>query len=71
MNDFDWHSDVITDTTPVTRSYKNTQNVRRYLINVCGPEFKFSREFMAWIKNGNLKTMGDVASEWLRLNKSE
>lgn len=30
--DFDWHSDVITRATPVTPSYKNTQNVRRFML---------------------------------------
>ena len=66
MEKFDWHSDKITDSTPVTKTYRNTQNVRRYLKEVCGPDFKFDREFMAWIKNGKPKTMRDVASEWLR-----
>ena len=66
MNKFDWHSDVITNNTPVTNTYRNTQNVRRYLEEACGPEFKFNREFMAWIKNGKPKTMGEVASEWQR-----
>ena len=70
-DNFDWHSDQITNSTPVTKTYKNTQNVRRYLKNTCGPDFKFNREFMAWIKNGKSKTMGEVASEWLRRNESK
>jgi hypothetical protein len=65
MNNFDWHSDQITATTPVTDTYRNTQNVRRFLTGVCGPDFKFNRPFMAWIKNGEAKTMGEVAAEWL------
>ena len=66
MNDFDWHCDQITVTTPVTESYRNTQNVRRFLTEACGPHFKFNRPFMAWIKNGEPKTMGEVAEEWIR-----
>lgn len=66
MSKFDWHSDPITRSTPVTENYKNTQNVRRFLRAHCGNAFKFDRPFMAWIKNGNDKTMGDVANEWLR-----
>jgi hypothetical protein len=66
MNNFDWHRDQITIKTPVTNTYRNTQNVRRFLIDSCGPGFKFDREFMAWIKNGKPKTMGEVAAEWLR-----
>ena len=66
MEKFDWHSNPITAETPVTKGYKNTQNVRRFLTAECGPAFKFDRAFMAWIKDGSDKTMGDVAREWKR-----
>ena len=66
MSAFDWHSDPITRDTPVTASYRNTQNVRRFLKGQCGARFKFDRPFMQWIKDGAPKTMGDVADEWLR-----
>jgi len=62
----DWHSTPISRETPVDKGYKNTQRVRRFLIEQCGAEFKFDRPFMAWIKDGRPKTMGDVADEWLR-----
>ncbi len=52
MHDFDWHCDVITRSTPVTASYKNTQNVRRFLKAQCGDAFKFDRPFMRWIIDG-------------------
>ncbi|WP_177201183.1 DUF6434 domain-containing protein [Neptunomonas qingdaonensis] len=58
MNNFDWHSDTITAETPVTNTYKNTQNVRRFLKEICGSGFTFNREFMAWIKDGNPKLWG-------------
>jgi len=64
--DGDWHSKTITRATLVDRDYRNTQNVRRFLVGACGPGFKFDRDFMAWIRNGSSKTMGDVADEWLR-----
>ncbi|MDS9992186.1 DUF6434 domain-containing protein [Xanthomonas sp. A2111] len=63
---FDWHSDTITRATPVDGRYRNTQNVRRFLVDVCGDGFAFDRAFMAWIRNGVAKTMGDVADEWRR-----
>lgn len=63
---FDWHSGLITRTTLVDKTYRNTQNVRRFLTLECGCEFRFDRDFMAWIRNGTPKTMGDVADEWLR-----
>lgn len=67
--DFDWHSDVITRATRVTPSYKNTQNVRRFMLEQCGPAFKFNRPFMAWIRNGAPKTLGEVVEEWQRRNE--
>ncbi|MDW3224561.1 MAG: DUF6434 domain-containing protein [Paracoccaceae bacterium] len=63
---FDWHSDAIGPETPVTKGYRNTQNVRRFMTAQCGPDFKFDRAFMAWIKDGSDKTMGDVVAEWQR-----
>lgn len=66
MSEFNWHSDTITRLTPVTASYRNSQNVRRFLKSQCGPGFKFDRPFMQWIKDGADKTMGDVADEWIR-----
>ena len=63
---FDWHGGHITRETQVTPDYRNTQNVRRFMVVQCGPAFKFDRAFMAWIKNGSRKTRGDVADEWLR-----
>jgi hypothetical protein len=63
---FDWHKDRITDETPVTDTYRNTQNVRRFMIEACGPGFRFDQDFMAWVKDGESKTMGQVAGEWLR-----
>jgi hypothetical protein len=63
---FDWHSNPITRSTAVDKGYKNTQNVRRFLLEQCGAGFKFDRDFMAWIRNDLPKNMGDVADEWLR-----
>lgn len=62
----DWHSHPISRDTPVDKDYRNTQNVRRFLRAQCGEDFVFDRSFMAWIKDGRPKTMGDVADEWLR-----
>jgi hypothetical protein len=69
MKTFNWHADEITAQTPVTPTYRNTQNVRRFLTDVCGPNFKFDRTFMVWIKNAESKTMGEVAAEWLRRHR--
>jgi hypothetical protein len=66
MPRFDWHCDALHRDTPVDADYRNTQNVRRFLRSQCGEEFVFDRDFMAWIKDGRPKTLGDVADEWLR-----
>ena len=68
---FDWHSDPINRATPVTATYRNTQNVRRFLQSVCGPRFRFDRPFMRWIRDGGARTMGEIADEWLRRQRSE
>ncbi|WP_296254897.1 MULTISPECIES: DUF6434 domain-containing protein [unclassified Pseudomonas] len=65
---FDWHSAPLTRATALDKDYRNTQNVRRFLVSQCGNAFKFDRPFMAWIKEQDGLTMGDVADQWLRLN---
>jgi hypothetical protein len=70
MAAFDWHRGDITRATPITKSYRNSQNARRFFKAQCGPHFAFDRPFMAWLKDGTEKTMGDAADEWLRQQKS-
>jgi hypothetical protein len=67
---FDWHGGPITRATLVDSAYRNTQNVRRFLSVECGPDFRFDRDFMAWITNGTRKSMGEVADEWSRRNQT-
>ena len=63
---FDWHRGCITRRTPITASYRNTQNVRRFFKSQCGDHFTFDRAFMAWLRNGKPKTMGDAVDLWLK-----
>jgi hypothetical protein len=63
---FDWHSDPISRKTPITASYRNTQNVRRFFRAQCGADFRFDRPFMAWLRDGAAKTMGNAVDEWKR-----
>ncbi|MTD26344.1 DUF6434 domain-containing protein [Erwinia sorbitola] len=60
----DWHSSLLTSATRIDKNYKNTQNVRRFMIKECGEDFRFDREFMMWIRNDDPKTLGDVVNEW-------
>lgn len=66
----DWHAGPITRATPLDRNYRNTQKVRRFLIDECGEGFRFDQPFMAWIKSGEPLTMGDVADEWIRTRQT-
>jgi hypothetical protein len=36
---FDWHSSPITRKTPMTATYRNTQNVQRFFQSQCGAHF--------------------------------
>jgi Domain of unknown function (DUF6434) len=66
---FDWHSGRIGRATKVDETYKNTQNVRRFLKVECGETFKFDRFFITWIESGAPTSMGEVADEWIRLHR--
>jgi len=59
----DWHSSSLTRTTVVDKNYKNTQNVRRFMIDECSPDFRFDRAFMVCIRNDAPKNLGDVVDE--------
>ncbi|WJI40905.1 MULTISPECIES: DUF6434 domain-containing protein [Mesorhizobium] len=56
MKAFDWRAEPIS--RAITKSYRNTQNVRRCLTRECGDAFRFDRPFTAWLKDGREKTMG-------------
>ncbi|MFD2177597.1 DUF6434 domain-containing protein [Veronia pacifica] len=66
---FDWHKDDINAQTIITSHYRNTQNVRRYFISVCGESFRFNRAFMAWMKQSQGLTMGEAAEHWCQQYK--
>jgi hypothetical protein len=66
VKSFDWHRDRITNDTPITASYRSTQNVRRYFRSRWGADFQFDRPFMAWLKKAADKTIGDAVDEWLK-----
>jgi hypothetical protein len=68
---FDWHGSPISRETPVTKSYRNTLNVRRFFKAQSGDDFRFDRRFMAWLKDETPKTMGVAADEWLRRREDD
>ena len=56
---FDWHSATLTDATVITDSYKNSQNMRRYM-QAAIPGCKFSIPFMTWMKANAGLTLADA-----------
>ncbi|MEO0357797.1 MAG: DUF6434 domain-containing protein, partial [Pseudomonadota bacterium] len=62
---FDWHTADLTEDTIITDSYKNTQNVRRFLEAQVGRKITFKTDFMAWMKANVGKTMGDAVEAYL------
>ncbi|MGM9479427.1 DUF6434 domain-containing protein [Pedobacter sp. GSP4] len=64
MVKFDWHSEPLNNETVITKSYKNTQNVRRYFQSHFGADWKNNRTFMAWFKLNVGKTLKDAAEEF-------
>lgn len=58
---FDWHSAVLTPETVITDSYKNTQNMRRFMQAEI-PNYKFSIPFMDWMKANIGRTLADAVA---------
>ena len=66
MAAFDWHASKLTRETPLTENYRTTQNVRRFLAAQLEAQIHLDRPFMAWIRSGAPKNMGDPADELAR-----
>lgn len=66
MSNFDWHSAVLTPQTVITDSYKNTQNMRRFMQAEI-PGFKFSIPMMDWMKANVGQTLADAVQEAKRI----
>ena len=64
MSKFDWHSEPLSDETIITKTYKNTQNVRRYFYTHFGTYWKNNIIFMAWLKENVGKTLKDAVEEF-------
>lgn len=66
MEAFDWHSGDINRATPITKSFRKTQKVRRFFKAECGDGFRFDVSFMDWLKGAVGRTMGEAVDEWRR-----
>lgn len=61
----DWHADPLSRDTPVNSTFRKTQNVRRALIELCGPGFRFDDDMIAFIDRKQPETLGAIADYWL------
>ncbi len=66
----DWHSDPIDAETPVDHSFRKTQNVRRCLIGLCGPDFRFDHDMIRFVDEESPETIGAIADYWKRRSLS-
>ncbi|MEL7351400.1 MAG: DUF6434 domain-containing protein [Cyanobacteria bacterium P01_A01_bin.116] len=64
---FDWHAEKLSLETKITDSYKNTQNVRRFMVSQVGPSFRFSIPLMKWMKENEGKTLKQAVEKWHQL----
>jgi len=61
---FDWKKEKLTLQTTITDNYKNTENVRNFLIDHIGKHFKFNVKFMNWMKTNSDKNLSDAINQW-------
>ncbi len=64
---FDWSNEKLTLEAVITENYKNTENVRKFFVELIGKRFKFNVKFMNWMKSNPGKTLEQAATEWLRI----
>jgi Domain of unknown function (DUF6434)/SAP domain-containing new25 len=66
-SNFDWHKEPLGLETIITDSYKNTQNMRRFMVSQVGAKFRFSIALMDWMKANVGKTLKSAVAEYQRL----
>jgi hypothetical protein len=65
---FDWNTAALTPETVITTDYRNTENVRNFMVANAGRSFRFTVDFMKWLKENPGKTLFDALEEWRRQN---
>lgn len=61
---FDWGKASLSLDTEITDNYKNTENVRSFMIEHIGMHFHFNTEFMSWVKQNQGKTLREAIEQW-------
>jgi Domain of unknown function (DUF6434)/SAP domain-containing new25 len=70
-SNFDWHKEPLGLETLITDSYKNTQNMRRFMLKHAGKKFRFSVALMEWMKSNVGKTLESAVAEYRRLESQK
>ena len=65
---FDWGSATLTPRTVITDSYRNSQNVRAFMKKHAGEHFRFSNEFMNWMRAHVGSTLAEAVEFWQDLD---
>lgn len=68
---FDWRREKLVLSTVITDSYRNTKNMRNFMKANAGEHFKFSNEFMQWMRNNTGKTLKDALAYWIELDRKK
>lgn len=68
---FDWSREKLVLSTVITDSYRNTKNMRNFMKTNAGDRFKFSNEFMQWMRNNTGKTLKDALAYWIELDRKK
>lgn len=68
---FDWSKEPISLVTEITDSYKNSKNVRQFMLKNAGARFRFSNEFMQWMRTHTGFTMKDAVHFWQDLDRKK
>ncbi len=64
-----WHSAQLTLSSRIDAAYKNTQNVRRFFKKHLGENFKFTKEFMSYLKKNTNITLREAITYWKKYNR--
>jgi hypothetical protein len=63
---FDWNTSSLALETVITKNYRNTENVRKFMVAQAGKSFRFTVGLMNWLKDNTGKTLSDALEEWRR-----
>ncbi|MGD1866662.1 MAG: DUF6434 domain-containing protein [Phormidesmis sp.] len=68
---FDWRTEILSETTIISDSYRNTKNVRAFMKRHASERCKFSNEFMQWMKLNQGKTLKEAVGFWTELDRKK